>query len=159
MSIHVGDRLPNATLHIMRDGRPAKVSINDLVAGKKVVIFAVPGAFTPTCSEQHLPGFVRLADTIKARGVDEIVCVSMNDVFVMDAWGRDQDADDIVMAGDGNGEFTQAIGLTLDGSSFGLGTRSERYAMIVEDGAVTKLAVEGPGKFEVSNAESILSAL
>ena len=159
MSIHVGDRLPNATLHIMRDGRPAKVSINDLVAGKKVVIFAVPGAFTPTCSEQHLPGFVRLADTIKARGIDEIVCVSMNDVFVMDAWGRDQDADDIVMAGDGNGEFTQAIGLTLDGSSFGLGTRSERYAMIVEDGAVTKLAVEGPGKFEVSNAESILSAL
>ncbi len=159
MSIHVGDRLPNATLRIMRDGRPAKVSINDLVAGKKVVIFAVPGAFTPTCSEQHLPGFVRLADAIKARGVDEIVCVSMNDVFVMDAWGRDQDADDIVMAGDGNGEFTQAIGLTLDGSSFGLGTRSERYAMIVEDGAVTQLAVEEPGKFEVSNAESILSAL
>lgn len=143
----------------MQDGRPAKVPINDLVAGKKVVIFAVPGAFTPTCSEQHLPGFVRLADAIKARGVDEIVCVAMNDVFVMDAWGRDQDADDIVMAGDGNGEFTQQIGLVLDGSSFGLGTRSERYAMIVEDGTVTKLAVEGPGKFEVSNAESILSAL
>lgn len=159
MSINIGDRLPNATLHIMRDGRPAKVPIADLVAGKKVVIFAVPGAFTPTCSEQHLPGFVRHADAIKARGVDEIVCVAMNDAFVMDAWGRDQDADEIVMAGDGNGEFTQAIGLVLDGSSFGLGTRSERYAMIVEDGTVTKLAVEGPGKFEVSNAESVLSAL
>ena len=159
MSINIGDRLPNATLHIMRDGRPAKVPIADLVAGKKVVIFAVPGAFTPTCSEQHLPGFVRHADAIKARGVDEIVCVAMNDAFVMDAWGRDQDTDKIVIAGDGNGEFTQAIGLVLDGSSFGLGTRSERYAMIVEDGTVTKLAVEGPGKFEVSNAESVLSAL
>lgn len=143
----------------MRDGRPAKVSINDLAAGKRIVIFAVPGAFTPTCSEQHLPGFVRHAAAIKAKGVDEIVCVSVNDVFVMDAWGRDQDADDIIMAGDGNGEFTQAIGLVLDGSTFGLGTRSERYAMIVEDGTVTKLAVEGPGKFVVSNAESILDAL
>ena len=159
MSIHQGDRLPHATLHIMRDGRPAKVSVNELVAGKKVVIFAVPGAFTPTCSEQHLPGFVRHAEAIKAKGVDEIVCVSVNDVFVMDAWGRDQDADDIVMAGDGNGEFTQAVGLVLDGSTFGLGSRSERYAMIVEDGTITKLAVEGPGKFEVSNAESILDAL
>ena len=159
MSIHQGDRLPNATLHVMRDGRPAKVSVDELVAGKKVVIFAVPGAFTPTCSEQHLPGFVRHAATIKAKGVDEIVCVSVNDVFVMDAWGRDQDADDIVLAADGNGEFTQAIGLVLDGSTFGLGSRSERYAMIVEDGTVTKLAIEGPGKFEVSNAESILDVL
>ena len=159
MSIHEGDRLPNVTLRVMREGRPAKESVHDLVGGKKVVIFAVPGAFTPTCSEQHLPGFVRHADAIKARGIDEIVCVAVNDVFVMDAWGREQDADDIVMASDGNGEFTQAIGLVLDGSSFGLGSRSERYAMIVEDGTVTKLAVEGPGKFEVSNAESILDAL
>lgn len=159
MSIQEGDRLPNATLRIMHDGRPAKVPVNDLVLGKKVVIFAVPGAFTPTCSEQHLPGFVRHADAIKAKGVDEIVCVAVNDVFVMDAWGREQDAEDIVMASDGNGEFTQAIGLVLDGSSFGLGNRSERYAMIVEDGTVTKLAVEGPGKFEVSNAESILNVL
>ncbi len=159
MSIHEGDRLPNVTLRVMRDGRPAKESVHDLVGGKKVVIFAVPGAFTPTCSEQHLPGFVRHADAIKARGIDEIVCVAVNDIFVMDAWGREQDADDIVMASDGNGEFTQAIGLVLDGSSFGLGNRSERYAMIVEDGTVTKLAVEGPGKFEVSNAESILDAL
>lgn len=159
MSIQEGDRLPNATLRIMQDGRPAKVAVNEIVGGKKVVIFAVPGAFTPTCSEQHLPGFVRHAEAIKAKGIDEIVCVAVNDVFVMDAWGREQDADDIVMASDGNGEFTQAIGLVLDGSSFGLGSRSERYAMIVEDGTVTKLAVEGPGKFEVSNAESILDAL
>ncbi|MXZ55492.1 MAG: peroxiredoxin [Gammaproteobacteria bacterium] len=159
MSIHEGDQLPNTTLRIMRDGRLAKASVHDLVRGKKVVIFAVPGAFTPTCSEQHLPGFVRQAEAIKAKGVDEIVCVAVNDVFVMDAWGREQDADEIVMASDGNGEFTQAIGLVLDGSSFGLGSRSERYAMIVEDGTVTKLAVEGPGKFEVSNAESILDAL
>ena len=159
MSIQEGDRLPNAKLRIMQDGRPAKVAVNEIVRGKKVVIFAVPGAFTPTCSEQHLPGFVRHAEAIKAKGIDEIVCVAVNDVFVMDAWGREQDADDIVMASDGNGEFTQAIGLVLDGSSFGLGSRSERYAMIVEDGTVTKLAVEGPGKFEVSNAESILDAL
>lgn len=159
MSIQEGDHLPNATLRTMWDGRPAKVSVNDLVGGKRVVIFAVPGAFTPTCSEQHLPGFVRHAEAIKAKGVDEIVCIAVNDVFVMDAWGRDQDADDIVMVSDGNGEFTQAIGLVLDGSSFGLGNRSERYAMIVDDGTVTKLAVEGPGKFEVSNAESILDAL
>ena len=159
MSIQEGDQLPNATLRTIQDGRPAKVSVNDLVGGKKVVIFAVPGAFTPTCSEQHLPGFVRHAEAIKAKGVDEIICVAVNDVFVMDAWGRDQDADDIVMVSDGNGEFTQAIGLVLDGSSFGLGDRSERYAMIVEDGKLTKLAVEGPGKFEVSNAESILDAL
>lgn len=159
MSIQEGDQLPNATLRTVRDGRPVKVSVNELVGGKKVVIFAVPGAFTPTCSEQHLPGFVRNAEAIKAKGVDEIVCVAVNDVFVMDAWGRDQDADDIVMVSDGNGEFTQAIGLVLDGSSFGLGNRSERYAMIVEDGKVTKLSIEGPGMFEVSNAESILSAL
>ncbi|MCY3541841.1 MAG: peroxiredoxin [Gammaproteobacteria bacterium] len=159
MSISEGDRLPNATLRIMRDGRPTKVAVKDLVGGKKVVIFAVPGAFTPTCSEQHLPGFIRHAEAIRAKGVDEIVCVAVNDIFVMDAWGREQDADDIVMASDGNGEFTQAIGLVLDGSSFGLGNRSERYAMIVEDGTVTKLAIEGPGKFEVSNAESILDAL
>ncbi len=159
MSIQEGDRLPNATFRIMQDGRPAKVAVNEIVSGKKVVIFAVPGAFTPTCSEQHLPGFVRHAEAIKAKGIDEIVCVAVNDVFVMDAWGREQDADDIVMASDGNGEFTQAIGLVLDGSSLGLGSRSERYAMIVEDGTVTKLAVEGPGKFEVSNAESILDAL
>lgn len=159
MSIQEGDQLPNATLRTMQDGRPVKVSVNDLVGGKKVVIFAVPGAFTPTCSEQHLPGFVRHAEAIKAKGVDAIICVAVNDVFVMDAWGRDQDADDIIMVSDGNGEFTQAIGLVLDGSSFGLGDRSERYAMIVEHGKVTKLAVEGSGKFEVSNAESILDAL
>lgn len=159
MTISVGDRLPDATLHIMSDGRPAKVPVTEIVADKKVIIFAVPGAFTPTCSEQHLPGFVRHAEAIKDQGVDEIICVSVNDVFVMDAWGRDQDAEHIVMAGDGNGEFTRALGLVLDGSTFGLGMRSERYAMIVENGIVTKLSIEGPGQFEVSSAESMLDAL
>ena len=159
MSIQEGDRLPDSTLYVMRDGRPARMSIAELVAGKRVVIFAVPGAFTPTCSEQHLPGFIRYAEAIKAKGVDEIICLSVNDVFVMDAWGRDQDVDSIVMASDGNGEFTKAIGLVLDGSKFGIGIRSERYAMIVDHGEVTKLAVEGPGEFEVSKAESILNAL
>ncbi|MEJ2089681.1 MAG: peroxiredoxin, partial [Gammaproteobacteria bacterium] len=119
----------------------------------------VPGAFTPTCSQAHLPGFVVNADAIRAKGVDSIVCISVNDAFVMDSWGKDRNADGIVMAGDGNGEFTAAVGLEMDGSGFGLGTRSQRYAMIVEDGVVTKLAVEKPGQFEVSKAEAILEAL
>ena len=159
MSIEEGDRVPDADLHVMRDGRPQAVSVAELTAGKKVVIFAVPGAFTPTCSEHHLPGFVRHAEEIKSKGVSDIVCVAVNDAFVMDAWGRDRDADAIIMAGDGNGTFTEALGLVLDGSGFGLGKRSERYAMIVDDGVVTKLALEGPGKFDVSKAESILEAL
>ena len=128
-------------------------------AGKKVVLFAVPGAFTPTCSMAHLPGFVANADKIKAKGVDSIVCLSVNDAFVMDAWGKDKNADDLLMVGDGNGEFTKAVGLEMDGSAFGLGTRSQRYAMIVEDGMVKKLNVEAPGKFQVSSAEAVLKAL
>ena len=159
MAIQEGDRLPEATLHVMRDGRPTAVTTGDLFGGKKVVLFAVPGAFTPTCSQAHLPGFVANADNIKAKGVDSIVCVAVNDAFVMDAWGADRNAEELVMAGDGNGEFTAAIGLELDGRGFGLGTRSERYAMIVDDGVVTKLAVEAPGAFEVSKAEAILEAL
>ena len=159
MSVQEGDRIPEAQLHVMSGGRPNGVTTTDLTAGKKVVIFAVPGAFTPTCSEQHLPGFVRLADEIKAKGVDDIVCVSVNDAFVMDAWGRDRDASAITMAGDGNGTFAEACGLVMDGSGFGLGTRSQRYAMVVEDGVITKLAVEAPGAFEVSKAESILDSL
>ena len=154
-----GDKLPAATLHMMKDGRPTAVSTDDLFGGKKVVLFAVPGAFTPTCSEQHLPGYVANAAAIKDKGVDSIVCLAVNDAFVMDAWGRDRGADDIVMVGDGNGDFTRAVGLEMDGSGFGLGTRSQRYAMIVEDGSVSKLAVEGPGKFDVSRAEVILEAL
>ena len=159
MAIQEGDRLPEATLHTMQDGRPTAVTTGELFAGKKVVLFAVPGAFTPTCSQAHLPGYVANADEIKAKGVDSIVCVAVNDAFVMDAWGADRNAEELVMVGDGNGEFTAAIGLEMDGRGFGLGTRSERYAMIVDDGVVTKLAVEAPGAFEVSKAEAILEAL
>ena len=159
MAIQEGEKLPEATMHVMRDGRPAAVTTADLFGGKKVVLFAVPGAFTPTCSQAHLPGYVANADKIKAKGVDDIVCVSVNDAFVMDAWGKAGNADDLVMAGDGNADFTKALGLEMDGSGFGLGTRSQRYAMVVEDGVVSKLAVEAGGAFEVSKAEAILEAL
>ena len=160
MAIQEGDKLPDAKLHVMRDGRPSAVTTSELFGGKKVVLFAVPGAFTPTCSNAHLPGYVANADRILAKGVDAIVCVSVNDAFVMDAWGKDKNAEALVMAGDGNGEFTAALGLEMDGSGFGLGKRSQRYAMVVEkDGKVSKLAVEAPGAFEVSKAEAILEAL
>ena len=159
MAINEGDKLPEATLHMMNEGRPTVVTTAELFGGKKVVVFAVPGAFTPTCSQAHLPGFVVNADAIKAKGVDAIVCLSVNDAFVMDAWGQDKNADELLMVADGNGDFTKALGLEMDGSSFGLGTRSQRYAMVVDDGVVTKLNVEAPGKFEVSNAESVLEAL
>lgn len=159
MAIQEGEKLPEATVHVMRDGRPAAVTTAELFGGKKVVLFAVPGAFTPTCSQAHLPGYVANADKIKAKGVDDIVCVSVNDAFVMDAWGKDRNAEHLVMAGDGNADFTKALGLEMDGSGFGLGTRSQRYAMVVDDGVVTKLAVEAGGAFEVSKAEAILEAL
>jgi peroxiredoxin len=159
MAISEGDKLPSATMHMMKDGRPTAVTTDDLFAGKKVVLFAVPGAYTPTCSQSHLPGFVVNADAIKAKGVDDIVCVSVNDAFVMDSWGNDKNADQLLMVGDGNGEFAKALGLEMDGSGFGLGTRSQRYAMIVDDGVVTKLNVEAPGEFEVSSAETVLAAL
>ena len=159
MAIQEGEKLPDAKLHVMVDGRPTAMSTSELFGGKKVVLFAVPGAFTPTCSEAHLPGYVANADQIKAKGVDSIVCVAVNDAFVMDAWGQGKNAEELVMAGDGNSEFTKALGLEMDGSGFGLGTRSQRYAMIVDDGVVTKLAVEAPGAFEVSRAEAMLQAL
>jgi peroxiredoxin len=159
MAIKEGDKLPEATLYVMEDGRPAAKTTADLFAGKKVVVFAVPGAYTPTCSQAHLPGYVVNADAILGKGADSIVCISVNDAFVMDSWGQDKNADKIVMAGDGNGEFTAAIGLEMDGRGFGLGTRSQRYAMVVDDGVVTTLAVEEPGQFEVSKAEAILEAL
>ena len=143
----------------MADGRPTAVSTSELFGGKKVVLFAVPGAYTPTCSEAHLPGYVVNADEIKAKGVDSIVCVAVNDAFVMDAWGKDRNADALVMAADGNSDFTTALGLEMDGTGFGLGLRSQRYAMVVDDGVVTKLAVEAPGAFEVSKAEAILETL
>jgi peroxiredoxin len=159
MTISEGDKLPAATMYIMKDGRPTPVTTDDLFAGKKVVLFAVPGAYTPTCSEAHLPGFVVNADAIKAKGVDDIVCVAVNDAFVMDSWGNDKNADQLLMVGDGNGDFAKALGLEMDGSGFGLGTRSQRYAMIVDDGVVTKLNVEAAGEFEISSAEAVLEAL
>ena len=159
MAIQEGDKLPEVTLHHMLDGRPSPISTTDLTADKKVVIFAVPGAFTPTCSEMHLPGFVNHADNIKAKGVDDIICVAVNDAFVMDAWGKERNADAITMVADGNGELAEALGLVMDGSGFGLGQRSQRYAMIVEDGTVTRLAVEEGGRLEVSKAEAMLADL
>jgi len=159
MAIEEGQKLPTATMHTMQEGRPAAVTTDDLFAGKKVVLFAVPGAFTPTCSQAHLPGYVVNADAIKAKGVDDIVCMSVNDAFVMGAWGDGANAEALTMVGDGNGDFTKALGLEMDGSGFGLGTRSQRFAMIVDDGTVSKLAVEAPGAFEVSAAEAILEAL
>ena len=159
MTIQEGDRLPEATLHVMGDAGPSAVSTADLFSEKRVVVFAVPGAFTPTCSQAHLPGFVAHAGQMKETGVDSVVCIAVNDAFVMDAWGKSAGADELTMVADGNGDFTKAIGLEMDGSGFGLGTRSQRYAMIVDDGIVAKLAVEAPGAFEVSRAEAILKLL
>ncbi len=159
MAIKEGDKLPDATMHILRDGRPKAVGTNDLFGGKKVVLFAVPGAYTPTCSNDHLPGYVVNADAIKAKGVDSIVCMAVNDAFVMDSWGREKNAEELLMVGDGNGEFTRALGLEFDGSGFGLGSRSQRFAMVVDDGTVVKLAVEAGGALDVSKAESMLEAL
>ncbi|MDA1075972.1 MAG: peroxiredoxin [Proteobacteria bacterium] len=159
MTIKEGDQLPHATMYTMKEGKPTPVTTEELFGGKKVVLFAVPGAFTPTCSQAHLPGYVVNADAIKAKGVDSIVCLSVNDAFVMGSWGEDKNAEQLLMVGDGNGEFTAAVGLEMDGSGFGLGKRSQRYAMVVENGKVTRLSVEAPGKFEVSKAEAILQAL
>lgn len=159
MTVQQGYPIPDATLRTLQDGKLVTVSTKELTANKTVVIFGVPGAFTPTCSEQHLPGFIRHADAIKAKGVSDIVCVSVNDPFVMDAWGRDVNAESILMMGDGNGEFTEAMGLWMDGTGYGLGQRSQRYAMIVKDGIVDRLEVEQPQEFKVSKAEYILQLL
>ena len=160
MTIKAGDKIPSATLMEMQDGKPAPVSTDSFFAGKKVALFALPGAYTPTCSAKHVPGFVNNHDALKSKGVDEIACLSVNDAFVMGAWGKDQKAGDkVLMLGDGNGEFTQAMGLTMDGSKFGLGTRSQRYAMVVDNGIIKELFVEKPGAFEVSAAENVLKHL
>ena len=159
MAISIGDRIPNVVMNHMTGDGPAELSSGELFDGKKVVLFALPGAFTPTCSASHLPGFVANADKLKAKGVDDIVCLSVNDAWVMDAWGKAQNADEIHMVADGSANFTQAVGLELDRTAAGLGMRSQRYAMVVEDGTVTALHVEGPGKFEVSSAEAMLDAL
>ena len=160
MTIKVGDKVPSVTLKHMTESGPANLSTDELFGGKKVVVFAVPGAFTPTCSAKHLPGFCEKAGAIKAKGVDDIVCVSVNDAFVMDAWGKSQNAAGKVhMVADGNGDFTRAIDLEMDGSAFGLGKRCKRFAMVVENGVVKHVAVEEPGQFEVSSADAVLKTL
>ena len=159
MSIQVGDKIPAVNFKIMGSEGPKDISSDEVFAGKKVVLFAVPGAFTPGCSVTHLPGFVVKADEIKAKGVDTIACLAVNDAFVMGAWGDAQNAEELVMLADGNAEFTEAVGLVMDASGFGMGKRSRRYAMIVEDGTVKHLAVEEGGGIDVSSADSILEAL
>src|ERR1700693_2022818 len=160
MTIKVGDKVPTATLMQMKDGGPKPVKTDDLFAGKKVVVFALPGAFTPTCSAKHLPGFVQNADALKAKGVDTIACIAVNDAFVMGAWGKDQaPGDKVTCLAGGAAAFAKAIGLELDLNARGMGWRSQRYALIAEDGKVTHLGVEAPGGFEVSKAEAILAAL
>jgi len=160
MTIKVGDKLPDATFRVMKDGKPADMTVAELTKGKKVALFAVPGAFTPTCSAKHLPSYKEKAAELRKKGVDTIACVSVNDVFVMNAWGKDQNVgDDIVMLADGNGVFTKALGLELDASGFGMGSRSRRYSMVVDDGVVRQLNVEQGGEFKVSAADYMLGQL
>ena len=158
MTIQVGDKIPEGMLTVMSAEGPTGISTADIFSGKKVVLFAVPGAFTPTCSMAHLPGFVVQVDNIKAKGVDTVACMSVNDVFVMDAWGKSANAEHLMTLADGNATFTQDLGLVLDGSGYGMGTRSLRFAMIVEDGVVTLLNVDA-ATLDGSSAEAILAAL
>lgn len=159
MTIHVGERVPQATLYYMTGDGPKAITTDEIFNSKKVVLFALPGAFTPTCSQAHLPSYVVNADNLFGKGVDTIACLSVNDAFVMGAWGEMQNADNILMLADGSADFTNAAGLELDLTDKGLGVRSDRYAMIVEDGIVTALNREAPGKYEVSDAESMLKLL
>ena len=159
MAIQAGDTIPSCTLKTMGEKGPTDITTDEIFSDKKVVLFAVPGAFTPGCSLTHLPGFVVNADKIKAQGVDTIACMAVNDAFVMGAWGQAQNAEELLMLGDGNGDFTSALGLGLDASGFGMGQRSQRFSMIVENGVVTQLNVEpGPG-IDVSSAETIMAQL
>ena len=160
MTLKVGDKLPEAKLKHKTAEGIKDLTTADLFGGKKVLVFALPGAFTPTCSAKHLPGYVEKAGDIKAKGVDRIVCLSVNDAFVMDAWGRDQKVGEkVMMIADGNADFTKAVGLELDASTNGMGTRSRRYAMLVDNGVVKQLEVEKPGAFEVSSAEHMLKQI
>ena len=159
MTIAVGDKLPEVTLVKATDEGPEQVSSSEYFAGKKVALFSVPGAFTPTCSARHLPGYVDKAAELKAKGVDEIVGTAVNDAFVMGAWNKAAGSEDITMLADGNAEFAEAVGLTMDGSGFGLGKRGQRFSMVVEDGVVKELNVEAPGDFSVSSAEHMLGQL
>ena len=159
MVVQVGDSIPNLTLKILGENGPEDIATADIFSGKKVVMLGVPGAFTPPCSRSHLPGFVANADKIKERGVDAIVCTAVNDAFVMDAWSKAGNAEEIMMLSDGNCELANAMGVTMDGSGIGLGTRSRRYSLVAEDGKITVLNLEQGGAFEVSSAEAILEAL
>jgi peroxiredoxin len=160
MTIATGEKMPTGAFGIMTEAGPGAISTDELFSGKKVVLVSVPGAFTPTCSMNHLPGFVGQAGAIKSKNVDTVAFMAVNDVFVMDAWGKDQGVgNDIMMLADGNGEYASALGLALDASGFGMGTRGQRFAIVVDDGVATHVAVEAPGQLEVSKAEAILDAL
>ena len=160
MTIQVGDRVPTTTLTKVTAEGPEQVSSEDYFAGRRVALFSVPGAFTPTCSARHLPGFVEKADEIKGKGVDEIACTAVNDAFVMGAWGQGAGVDGkVTMLADGNGDFAKAVGLTMDGSKFGMGTRGQRYSMVVNDGVIEQLNVEEPGAFNVSSADYMVERL
>jgi peroxiredoxin len=156
MSISVGDRIPDVPLAIATPDGPQPTTSAAYFAGKRVALFAVPGAFTPTCSARHLPSYVDKAGELKAKGIDEIAAISVNDAFVMSAWNKADGSDDITMLADGNGEFAEAVGLTMDGSKFGMGKRSQRYSMVVNDGVVETLNVEAPGEYNASSAETML---
>ena len=160
MTIKVGDKVPAVSFRVLGPEGPKEISSDELFGGKKVAFFAVPGAFTPTCSQRHLPGYVDKAAALKAKGVDTIACISVNDAFVMGAWGKDQKTEGkVTMLADGSGDFTRAVDLELDATRNGLGKRSQRYSMLVDDGVVKALHVEGPGKFEVSDADTMLKDL
>lgn len=160
MTISVGDKLPTTTFSTMTASGPEAVESDSYFAGRRIALFSVPGAFTPTCSAKHLPGFIEKADALKAKGIDEIACTAVNDPFVMGAWSKSAGATDAVtMLADGNGAFAKAIGLEMDGSKFNLGTRGQRFSMVVNDGVVEKLFVEQPGDFKLSSAEHMLDAL
>lgn len=160
MTIKIGDNMPTITLKRLGASGMEDVNTSDLVRGKKIVLFSVPGAFTPTCSAKHLPGFVNNADEFKAKGVDAIICMAVNDPFVMNAWAKANNAEEkIAMLPDGNGTLTRALGLEMDGAGYGLGQRSQRFAMLIDDGVVKVLNVEKPGQFEVSSAEAMLKAV
>ena len=160
MPIQAGDTMPSGVFGAMTDAGPGAISTDELFSGKKVVLVSVPGAFTPTCSADHLPGFVDHADEILGKGVDTIACMAVNDVFVMDAWGKDRGVGEkVMMLADGNGDYAKALGLEMDGTGFGMGMRGQRFALVVDDGVATVVNVEQPGQFEVSKAEAILDAL
>jgi len=160
MSIQAGDKMPAGSFGVMTESGPGAISTDDLFSGKKVVLVSVPGAFTPTCSMNHLPGFVEQAEALKTEGVDTVACMAVNDVFVMHAWGIDRNVgDSVLMLADGNGDYAKALDLVLDGTGFGMGMRGQRFALVVEDGVATHVAVEAPGQFEVSKVEAIMQAI